>query len=439
MNVRKNIGFPLKSQGMPRAEIRQRVEETARLLRIDHILDRSVSGLAGGDRQRVALGRAIVRRPKVFLMDEPLGTLDTEFRDLMVRELRELHNRIGATTVYVTHDQLEAMAMADKIAVMNRGVIEQFATPQEIYDRPAIDVRRRFHRLAADELPAASDAGLAQGRASAARQRRDGRRAGAPRGRRAETELALGVRPEHIRFDDASPLRGSVFGAEYLGTTQIVTVTTEHGPVKARLPASMPVRPGETVGLAFRGERLSLFDKASGRAHPHRALRTTAGAPPMAEQSRSPSVTKRFGQTAAVDRLDLAIADGEFVVLLGPTGAGKTTTLRLVAGLERPDAGSIRIAGRDVTRGRAGGARRDLRLPAIFALSASFRLRQPRLPAPLAGAPRAGGRDQEARRSRSRRCCASPASCRTARPSFPAARCSASRSAARWCAGRRST
>ena len=137
MNVRKNIGFPLLAQGVAKAEIRSRVEETARLLQIDHILDRSVSGLAGGDRQRVALGRAIVRRPKCFLMDEPLGTLDAEFRDLMVRELRELHNRIHATTVYVTHDQLEAMAMADKIAVMNHGIIEQFGTPQEIYNRPA--------------------------------------------------------------------------------------------------------------------------------------------------------------------------------------------------------------------------------------------------------------------------------------------------------------
>ncbi|TJW58399.1 MAG: ABC transporter ATP-binding protein [Mesorhizobium sp.] len=137
MNVRKNIGFPLLAQGMPAAEIRSRVEETAKLLRIDHLLDKSVSGLAGGDRQRVALGRAIVRRPKCFLMDEPLGTLDTEFRDLMVHELRELHNRIHATTVYVTHDQMEAMSMADKIAVMNHGVIEQFGTPREIYDRPA--------------------------------------------------------------------------------------------------------------------------------------------------------------------------------------------------------------------------------------------------------------------------------------------------------------
>src|SRR5437868_2796123 len=125
MNVRRNIGFPLLCQGVPASEIRSRVAETAKLLRIDHLLDKSVSGLAGGDRQRVALGRAIVRRPLAFLMDEPLGTLDTEFRDFMCAELRQLHNRINATTVYVTHDQLEAMSMADLIAIMNRGVLEQ--------------------------------------------------------------------------------------------------------------------------------------------------------------------------------------------------------------------------------------------------------------------------------------------------------------------------
>src|SRR6516164_6684845 len=137
MNVRQNIGFPLKSQGTSRAEIRARVAEVARILRVEHLLDRSVSGLSSGDRQRVALGRAIVRRPKAFLMDEPLGALDTEFRQEMTAELRALHDRLSATTVYVTHDQLEAMAMADKIAVMNRGVIEQLGTPREIYDRPA--------------------------------------------------------------------------------------------------------------------------------------------------------------------------------------------------------------------------------------------------------------------------------------------------------------
>ncbi len=270
MNVRKNIAFPLVSQGTPRAEIKARVEETARLLRIDHILDHPVSRLAGGDRQRVALGRAIVRRPKVFLMDEPLGALDTEFRELMVGELRELHNRIGATTVYVTHDQLEAMAMADKIAVMSHGVIEQFATPQEIYDRPvSMFVADFVGSPPMNFLPVRS--GLSKGTKSI---RVNGAAIPVPEVREdlPESELALGVRPEHIRFDDSSAFRGSVFGAEYLGTTQIVTVTTEYGPLKARLPASTHVADGDTVGLTFRGERLSLFDKASGRA-----IRTALG------------------------------------------------------------------------------------------------------------------------------------------------------------------
>src|SRR3979490_2113513 len=137
MNVRQNIAFPLRCQNYPRAEVRRSVEETARLLRIDHLLERRVGGLSGGDRQRVALGRAIVRRPKAFLMDEPLGALDAEFRHLMCGELRDLHDRISATTIYVTHDQLEAMSMADRIAVMNAGRIEQIGSPQEIYDRPA--------------------------------------------------------------------------------------------------------------------------------------------------------------------------------------------------------------------------------------------------------------------------------------------------------------
>src|ERR1700761_102011 len=137
MNVRQNISFPLRCQNLSRAEISRSVDEAAKLLRIDHLLDRRIGGLSGGDRQRVALGRAIVRRPKAFLMDEPLGALDSEFRRLMCSELRELHDRIDATTIYITHDQLEAMAMADRIAIMNQGRVEQIGTPQEIYDRPA--------------------------------------------------------------------------------------------------------------------------------------------------------------------------------------------------------------------------------------------------------------------------------------------------------------
>lgn len=264
MNVRKNMGFPLVCQGMPRAEIRQRVEETARLLRIDHILDKPVSGLAGGDRQRVALGRAIVRRPMAFMMDEPLGTLDSEFRDLMVRELRELHNSIGATTVYVTHDQLEAMAMADKIAVMNHGVIEQFGHPQEIYDRPATmfvadfigSPPMNFLTVTGSLAPGAREVGLKEARIKVPELRE-----AAP----AET-LVLGLRPEHIRLDDAGPLRGEVFGTEYLGTTQIVTLNVDDTQVKARLAADVTLREGETVGLSLDTARLSIFDPTSGRA-----------------------------------------------------------------------------------------------------------------------------------------------------------------------------
>jgi multiple sugar transport system ATP-binding protein len=264
MNVRRNIGFPLLCQNVPRAEIRRRVEDTAKLLRIDHLLDKPVSGLAGGDRQRVALGRAIVRRPLAFLMDEPLGTLDTEFRDLMCEELRQLHNRISATTVYVTHDQLEAMSMADHIAVMNHGAVEQLASPRDIYDRPAtMFVASFIGSPSMNLLPV--DWRLTKGTSVIDLK---GAPIAIPEAREDAPgeKLTLGVRPEHIRFDDASKLRGEVFSTEYLGTTQIVTVTTAQGPVKARLPSHLAVRAGETVGLTLAGERLSIFDSGSGRA-----------------------------------------------------------------------------------------------------------------------------------------------------------------------------
>ena len=136
LNVEKNISFPLRMQKMKSSEIKERVREVSQMLRIEHLLKSNVSNLAGGDRQRVALGRAIVRRPAAFLMDEPLGTLDTEFREKMCLELKKLHNRIQSTTVYVTHDQIESMTMGDKIAVMNQGKILLNGTPNEIYSKP---------------------------------------------------------------------------------------------------------------------------------------------------------------------------------------------------------------------------------------------------------------------------------------------------------------
>jgi multiple sugar transport system ATP-binding protein len=264
MNVHQNIGFPLRCQNYPRAEITKSVEETAKLLRIDHLLERRVGGLSGGDRQRVALGRAIVRRPKAFLMDEPLGALDSEFRRLMCGELRELHDRIDATTVYITHDQLEAMAMADRIVIMNQGRVEQIGAPQEIYDRPNTMFVADF--IGAPPMSFLKfQAALQRGDRSI---RIDGVAIEMPEvfEDRAEGEFALGVRPENVSFADASSLRGRVIGAEYLGTTQIVTVNTASGQIKVRLPSGKTVRVGEQVGLALRPDRLSLFDAMNGQA-----------------------------------------------------------------------------------------------------------------------------------------------------------------------------
>ena len=264
MNVRRNIGFPLKCEGIGAAEAERRVVEVARILRISHLLDRPVSGLAGGDRQRVALGRAIVRKPKCFLMDEPLGALDTEMREAMIHELRALHDRLGATTVYVTHDQLEAMAMADMIAVMNNGVVEQIASPRDIYDRPASLFVADF--IGSPPMNFLPFRGGLQAGAQAIRL--GDRDVTVPAAREAlpESDLVLGVRPEHVRFSDRGVVRGEVYGSEYLGTTQIVTVTTRYGALKARAPASVSFQTGENVGLDFRPDTLSIFDKTSGKA-----------------------------------------------------------------------------------------------------------------------------------------------------------------------------
>ena len=262
MNVRRNIGFPLLAQGTGRAETRKTVEETARLLRIEHLLDRPVGGLSGGDRQRVALGRAIVRRPKAFLMDEPLGALDAEFRALMCEELRLLHNRIGATTVYVTHDQTEAMAMADRIAVMDKGVVLQCGTPADIYHRPRSMFVADFIGSPAMTFLAARAAGTNRVEIGS------GSFAVPALQQVASAEVVLGIRPEHIRFADASPLRGEVVGVEYMGARQVVTVDTTAGRARVRCGNEVRVSFGETVGLEPDPARAVLFDKVSGQALP---------------------------------------------------------------------------------------------------------------------------------------------------------------------------
>ena len=261
LNVAQNMSYPLLSQGMARAQARQRVREVARILGIEGILGKPVGGLSGGDRQRVALGRAIVREPKAFFMDEPLGALDAEFREHMAEELRALHDRIGATTLYVTHDQLEAMQLGDRIVVMNHGVVEQIGRPQDIYNWPATKFVGEFigspamNFLEFDGTVASGSKSLDLGGATIEiPELHDG----------ANGALTLGVRPEFIRFSDHSEYRGEVVATEYLGTTQISTVETPNGTVKARLPSDILVKRGETVGLEFDARTLTVFDASGG-------------------------------------------------------------------------------------------------------------------------------------------------------------------------------
>ena len=263
MNVRRNISYPLVSQGMPRAQIKAKIDEVAGILGIEDILDRPVGGLSGGDRQRVALGRAIVREPKAFMMDEPLGALDAEFRERMAEELRALHDRMGATTVYVTHDQLEAMQMGDKIVVMNNAVVEQFGTPQQIYDTPATLFVADFigsPSMNFLEFEGSVAAGAASveldGSAHRIPELRDG----------ASGRLVFGVRPENVALSTDGAYRAEVLATEYLGTTQIVTLRAANGEIKARIGASETVRAGEHVGVSFDPGTVTLFDRATGRA-----------------------------------------------------------------------------------------------------------------------------------------------------------------------------
>ena len=211
MNVRKNISYPLLSQGMAKPEVKKKVGEVAEILGITDILERPVGGLSGGDRQRVALGRAIVRDPKAFFMDEPLGALDAEFREHMSEELRALHDRMGATTVYVTHDQLEAMQMGDKIVVMNHGVVEQFGVPQDIYDWPATKFVAQFigspsmNFLEFNGTVGKGSDRVTLGETCFAVPRQLAGASGA---------LTLGVRPEHVHLSDTAEYRGEIVASD---------------------------------------------------------------------------------------------------------------------------------------------------------------------------------------------------------------------------------
>ncbi|HKS12534.1 MAG TPA: sn-glycerol-3-phosphate ABC transporter ATP-binding protein UgpC [Pseudomonas sp.] len=271
MSVRDNIAFGLKIRKMPQAAIDEEVSRVARLLQIEHLLGRKPGQLSGGQQQRVAMGRALARRPKIYLFDEPLSNLDAKLRVEMRTEIKLMHQRLKTTTVYVTHDQIEAMTLGDKVAVMKDGVIQQFGTPQEIYNDPA-------------NLFVASFIGSPPMNFIPARlTRQDGRllalldsgqaRCELPLGVGAagmeSREVILGIRPEQIALaagESNSPpcLRAEVQVTEPTGPDLLVFVTLNQTKVCCRLAPDISCRIGDNLTLQFDPAKVLLFDAASG-------------------------------------------------------------------------------------------------------------------------------------------------------------------------------
>jgi multiple sugar transport system ATP-binding protein len=271
MSVRRNMAFGLRMRGMSRGDANRLVEDAARLLQIDTLLERRPSQLSGGQRQRVAIGRAIVRQPKIFLFDEPLSNLDAKLRAEMRVELKDLHRRLGATIVYVTHDQVEAMTLATRIAVMNGGAIEQIGAPQEIYDRPASAFVAGFTGAPPMNLLTGQVVGIAGGFGF----RPDGTDddiALAGLGLyslRAGQRVLFGIRPEDIGPSAANGANRSCvitlakLLVEPTGADSHVIFRLGHAKITARFkPGDVPI--GECLPVAFDLSRASLFDAETG-------------------------------------------------------------------------------------------------------------------------------------------------------------------------------
>ena len=275
MTVRDNIAFGLKIRKLAQAQIDEEVARVAKLLQIEHLLGRKPGQLSGGQQQRVAMGRALARRPKIYLFDEPLSNLDAKLRVEMRTEIKLMHQRLKTTTVYVTHDQIEAMTLGDKVAVMKDGIIQQFGTPQQIYNDPAnlfvasfigsppmnfipLRLQRRDGQLFAvlESVTAAGQARceLPLGAMEQGLERR---------------ELILGIRPEQIGLvaageGDLSSIRAEVQVTEPTGPDTLVFVELNQTKVCCRLAPDAAPREGQTLTLQFDPSKVLLFDAQSG-------------------------------------------------------------------------------------------------------------------------------------------------------------------------------
>jgi multiple sugar transport system ATP-binding protein len=259
LDVRDNMSFSLKLRKRPEAEITPQIDQTAGVLNLGHLLDRYPRQLSGGQRQRVAMGRAIVRHPKVFLFDEPLSNLDAQLRIAMRTEIRALHQRLGATSIYVTHDQVEAMTMADRMVVMNAGRIEQIGAPLDVYDAPQTLYVARF--IGAPSINVVE--GTVEAAPSLHVKTQGGgliRVNGGTPGQR----VSAAFRPEHLEIGETGALGGSIDVIENLGHETYVFVETTDGRICVVVDRARRPRTGESVRLSVRPEHVHLFDADSG-------------------------------------------------------------------------------------------------------------------------------------------------------------------------------
>ena len=267
MTVAENMGFALKIAGRPKDEIRKRVEEAAKLLDLTIYLDRKPKALSGGQRQRVAMGRAIVREPQVFLMDEPLSNLDAKLRVQTRTQIASLQRRLGVTTVYVTHDQVEAMTMGDRVAVLKDGLLQQVDTPQNLYDHPANVFVAGFIGSPAMNIVSAhvEEGGVRLGGALVPVERETVDIARS----RGLSEVTFGFRPEDVRLTSSEDGFAVVIDVvEVTGADAYCygTVETAHGTqnVIARADGRTPPRRGDTIHLTIAGGHSHVFDPSTG-------------------------------------------------------------------------------------------------------------------------------------------------------------------------------
>ena len=263
MSVRKNLSFGLENLNTPKAEITKRVKDAARMLQIEDYLDRRPGQLSGGQRQRVAIGRAVVREPKVFLFDEPLSNLDAELRVNMRREIANLHRRLGNTMIYVTHDQVEAMTMADKIAVLRAGKVEQFGTPLELFNAPKNRFVAGFIGSPSMNFVTATIADGGVKLSDGTHLNIDRTRAGVSTGDAVE----VGFRPRDLAIDDTGPLALTVTEVEQLGSESYVFGELATGQtVTVHQSGQTSVKIGDVVKLSVSPSALYIFRQDTGLA-----------------------------------------------------------------------------------------------------------------------------------------------------------------------------